>query len=383
MGIYLGDCVTTAIVCSIGAKADQKRVGIVNILFNLSETVLVLAVVSIIHALGGLSSIWDMSMTPGTIANTNTIFNLGCAILLMPLVNVYEKLSRKIVKDDKAANEKYDEVLSKLSPSLLESPALAFNSCYEVLRTMLNSARNNIDASIGLIAKYDEKKYRHIEEEEEHLDMMTDSLCNYLVQLSPYAKEDKQVLILDQYNKLVTEYERLGDHAMNIAESAKELQSHKTPFSDEAMEEVQVLKELLDRILDCTVQAFEKRDVAAAKHIEPLEDVMDDMVNKIHDNHLRRLRDGKCTSHIGISFLDILNNLERISDTCSNVGISVVARVYPELAILAHDYVTSLHQGSNNEFTEEYNSAHEEFSAKLSVVEKKYIALNSGGAGAL
>ncbi|MBR3004055.1 MAG: hypothetical protein IKH67_03160, partial [Lachnospiraceae bacterium] len=123
---------------------------------------------------------------------------------------------------------------------------------------------------------------------------------------------------------------------------------------------------LLYKILDCTRQAFEKRDAEAARHIEPMEDVMDDMINTIHDNHLERLRDGVCSVSSGMAFLDILSNLERMSDSCSNVGIAVVARVNPELANLAHSYITSLHASKdNNNFDEEYNAIHDDYFARL------------------
>jgi phosphate:Na+ symporter len=131
------------------------------------------------------------------------------------------------------------------------------------------------------------------------------------------------------------------------------------------MAELSVVRSLLDELLQYTRQAFEKRDAVAARHIEPLEDVMDDMVNKLHDNHLIRLRLGLCSTQNGILFLDVLSNLERISDTCSNVGISVVARVNPDLASLAHNYVTSLHQGSDEQFNKDYQEAHNKYFSLL------------------
>lgn len=369
VGIYLGDCLTTGIVCSIGAKPDAKRVGLVNILFNLSETILVLAVVLILHTVGAIDGLWNMSMTPGTIANTNTIFNLGCAILLLPLVGVYEKLSKVIVKDKPASKSKnkYDELLGELNPIFFKTPAIAFNSCFDVLKTMLDSACSNIRKSVKLLTEYNAKTVSEINEEEDNIDMMTDSLSEYLMQLSPHISDENHILILDQYNKLVTEFERLGDHATNISEAATALYDLKTPLSDTAKEELSVTIELLDRILNLTYSAFVTRDIESAKSIEPLEDVMDDLVNALHDNHLKRLRSGNCSSHTGIYFLDILSNLERISDTCSNIGISVVARVNPEVATLAHNYVTSLHQGKNDEFQAAYQSAHSEFFGKLSL----------------
>ncbi|MBO4680255.1 MAG: Na/Pi cotransporter family protein [Lachnospiraceae bacterium] len=364
-GIYLGDCVTTAIVCSIGAKADQKRVGIVNILFNLSETVLVLVVVNVLHAMGFLDKIWDMPVNSGVIANTNTVFNLTCAILLLPMVGVYEKLSKKIIKDEPEAVDKYAEKFDALNPVFFSTPALALRSCYDLLRESLSVSIHSINKALGMIEKYDPELYKEVEEEEDLVDELTDRVSDYMVQLSPYIKEDYHVKILDEYYKVVTEFERLSDHALNLAMCARNLEEDKISFSDPSLKELEVVRDLLNKIFNHTTSAFEKRDVAAARHIEPLEEVMDDMIHALNDNHLARLRCGTCTIHAGTVFLDILTNIERISDVCSNIGIAVIARVNPEVANLAHSYISSLHKGNDANYNREYEAAHEEFFDRL------------------
>jgi len=367
-GIYLGDCLTTAIVCSIGAKANQKRVGALNVMFNLAETVLVLIVINVLHATGVLNGMWDMSMHPGSIANTNTIFNLGCAVLLLALMPVFEKISRKIIPDDKVRANRYEDKLQALNPVFFNTPALAFNSCYEVLKTMLELSTSSINSAIDNLITFDQKQIDELLETEDDIDLLTDNVGSYLVQLSPYIVEDGHIRILNQYNRLVNEFERLGDHAVNIAEVAIQLNSSGIHFSERALKEIEVARNLLDQILNLTWNAFEKRDVDSARHIEPLEDVMDDVINTLHDNHLARLREGECTINGGMAFLDVLTNLERISDLCSNVGISVIARVEPELAALAHNYVTSLHEGDNDRFKEEYKFAHDTYFTQLAAI---------------
>ena len=364
-GIYLGDCVTTAIVCSIGAKADQKRGGIVNILFNLSETVLVLVVVNILHAMGLLDKIWDIPVNSGVIANTNTVFNLTCAILLLPMVGVYEKLSKKIVKDEPEAVDKYAEKFDALNPVFFSTPALALRSCYDLLKESLSISIHSINKALGMIEKYDPEVYKEVEEEEDLVDELTDRVSDYMVQLSPYIKEDYHVKILDEYYKVVTEFERLSDHALNLAMCARSLEEDKISFSDPSLRELEVVRDLLNKIFNHTTSAFEKRDVAAARHIEPLEEVMDDMIHALNDNHLARLRCGTCTIHAGTVFLDILTNIERISDVCSNIGIATIARVNPEVANLAHSYISSLHKGNDASYNREYEAAHEEFFNRL------------------
>ena len=361
VGVYLGDCVTTAIVCSIGAKPEAKRVGIVNILFNLSETVTVIIVVTILHKVGALDSLWNMSMTPGTIANTNTVFNLGCAILLLPLVGVYEKLSRIIVKDEVKDTGKYSDKFAALNPVFFDTPALALRSIYDVLRTMLEASINNIDKAMNLIYDYRPGIAAEIEKEEDSIDRMTDAASSYMLKLNPHLKDELHIKIIDQYYKDVTEFERLGDHAVNLMESAEQLSKDGNGLTEEAKKELDILRRLIGRILENASLAFVKRDVVAARHIEPMEEVVDDLVNSLHDNHIARLRDGKCKVNSGIIFLDILTNIERISDICSNIGVATIARANPGAETLAHSYISSLHQGNDKDYNMEYSKIHSEF----------------------
>lgn len=365
VGIYLGDCVTTAIVCNIGAKPDAKRVGVVNILFNLSESVLVLAVVTILHKIGLLDGIWNVTIHSGGIANTNTIFNLACAILLFPALRLYERMSHRIVKDEPAAVNPYDELLDALNPVFASTPALAFARCYDVLAVMYGLARTNINRAFGLITQYEEKTALQIVEDENHMDMMADRISNYLIQISTKITAPEHIEIMNQYYSGVTEFERLGDHAMNIKEIAEDLHRNQAEFSETALEELKVLQELIDTILDYTQDAFEKRDLHAARHIEPLEEVVDDMVGSLNAHHLERLREGVCGVYTGTEFLNLLSEIERISDICSNVGVATVARVQPEMRHQVHEYVSMLHSGQDEAFNQEYQEAHERYFALL------------------
>ena len=369
VGIYLGDCVTTAIVCSIGAKAEAKRVGLVNILFNLGKSALVLIGVTIAHKTGLLDSLWTRTVNSGIIADTNTIFNLACALLLLPMMTVFEKLSRRMIKEKPSKAGKYDELLEALSPVFFKTPALALRSCYNALMAMYTASRTNIEKAMNLLHVYDEKVVEEIMEEEENIDMLNDEISNYLVALSPHIKEEYQVHILNEYYKIVTEFERLGDHATNIAEMAQDLDRKSLHFSDDAIREIDVLEELIYRILDLTRLAFEKRDVDAAMQIEPLEEVTDDMVNALHDLHLERLRKGTCSVDVGSSFLNLLSDLERISDVCSNVGVATLTRVNTNLESRAHEFISSLHSGHDETFNERYSAAHKEFFNKLDAKE--------------
>ncbi len=368
VGIYLGDCVTTAIVCSIGAKPEARRVGIVNILFNLSETVLVLLAVTVIHKLGLLDALWTRPINSGGIANTNTVFNLGCAVLLFPMLSTYERLSRRIVKDEPVPVNKYSDKLELLNPTFFSSPALAFNSCYDVLLTMFRAARTNIERALGQLFAYNPAAAAEIVEEEHNIDLLADRVSNYMVQLSSHVSRDDHVRIVDQYYKMVTEFERLGDHAENIGELAADLVAKGNPFSDAAISELDILADLIERILDYSEQAFERRDLEAARHIEPLEEVVDDMILSLREHHLGRLRDGLCNVYAGTDFLNLLSEMERISDVCSNIGLATIARAEPSVANLTHEFISNFRQSA--EFNREYRAAREEYFSRLSALQE-------------
>ena len=370
VGIYLGDCVTTAIVCSIGTSTDTRRVGIINILFNLGKSALVLIGVTLLHKLGALNGIWDMTVRSGHIANANTIFNIGCSILLFGLLPVFEKLSRKILRDKEAPRSPYADKLEALTPAFFNTPALALNSCYEVLLAMLNASIDGIGEGLDLLEKYDDSLYQHVLEEESSIDLLADRVSTYMVQLSPHLSEKSHAAILDQYYKLVTEFERLGDHAENIAEAAADLHKQGERFSGEAMDEIRILRAITEQVLLAARQAFEHRDLDAATGIEPMEEVVDDLVDALRDNHLARLRAGKCTGEIGSDFLDLLSDIERISDICSNVGVSTVMRINPAKGANVHEYISFLHSGRDEEFNTRYQQLHDDYFSRLDALQK-------------
>ena len=367
VGIYLGDCVTTAIVCSIGAKAEAKRVGIVNILFNLSETVLVLVGITVVHRLGLLDGLWDRTANSGMIANTNTIFNLGCSLCLFPLLPVYEKLSRRIVKDDRgpANEEKYRDELEGLNPSFLNTPALALNSCYQLLLSLFRAACDNIEKSFLLLEKYDEKLHQELLAEEENIDHLTDCCSRYTVELLPHLQLEQHIAILNQYFKVTAEFERLGDHAVGIADIAASMQQNGTSFSRAALEELHVVENALREILELTDLAFRGRDEEASRKIEPLVQIVNELQTVLRRNHLRRLSLGQCNMYADSSFSNLGVEFRRIAAVCSNVGVATVVRIHPELADHEHLYFESLHNGSDAEFNAAYELAHARYFREL------------------
>ncbi|MBR6109008.1 MAG: Na/Pi cotransporter family protein [Clostridia bacterium] len=365
VGVYLGDCVTTAIVCSIGAKEDAKRVGIVNILYNLCKSALVLIGVTIAHKVGLLEGLWDSPVNSSIIANANTVFNLACALILLPLLTVFEKLSMRIVRDKPVKESRYKAATDALNPVFFNTPALALQSCYKALLEMFTAARNNLESSFGLINKYDPAVHKRILEEEEEIDGMTDRISKYMVEFLPHLQQEDHVAILNQYYKIISEFERLGDHAVNIAAYGESLHNNKTAFSQAALSQLAVLESAVMNILDETEQTFAKRDIDAAARIEPLVQVVGDLITVLRKNHLKRMSTGECSPLADTVFSDLMVEFHRISDVCSNVGVATVVRVQPELADHEHLYFERLHAGGDKDFNAAYDRARQRYFSLL------------------
>ena len=370
VGVYLGDSVTTGIVCFIGASAEQKRVGIVNIFFNIGKMALILIGVSILHSLGFLDWIWETVVNSGIIANANTIFNLAASLLLFPFVTGFEKASCKLVPDDKVVEEtnKYKDKLDGLNPMFFNTPALALRGVYDILLAQYRASRTNIDKAIGLLGHYDESVYNEIMDEEVNIDLMTDQISRYIVEFLPHIHDEGNAAILNEYYKVVTEFERLGDHAVNIADNARNLRNHDRFFTPAAMHEIGVLTDLLDEILDDVDKAFERRDIEAAFSIEPLQVLASELVLKLKRHHLDRMGKGECDIFADSNFENLMSDLQRIADVSTNIGEAILVRVHPELADNEHNYFTSLRSGNDQKFNEQYEKASEKYMSRIRTV---------------
>ena len=371
VGVYLGDSVTTGIVCFIGASAEQKRVGIVNILFNIGKMALILIGVTILHQVGALDWIWDTVVNSGVIANANTVFNLAASILLFPTISLMERTSVRLIPDDKEPENKYKDKLDALNPMFFDTPALALGSLYDILLAQLRTAKSNIEDAFGLLENYDAAVYEKIMEEEDSIDILTDRISRYIVEFLPHVRDEQHVAILNQYYKVVTEFERLGDHAVNIADNANILHSKQRKFSPTALAELKILEDLLEEILEAVEKTFEKRDVEAAFKIEPLREVASEMVSKLKRHHLDRMGKGECDIYADSNFENLMSDMKRIADVSTNIGEATLVRVNPELAENEHVYFTSLRSGKDQKFNKEFNEAHEKYTERFRMIENQ------------
>ena len=370
IGVNIGDCVTTAIVCSIGSKADAKRTGVIHILFNIAGSVLVILALLVLHGFGVLDPLWDRALTSGGIANVHTIFRLVSAVTLLPVCGQFEKLSRRLVKDDAQLGENVDHELSLLDEKFFTSPAIALSGAAEAITTMARLARAGVLSAMDVLDEYNRHTINVINENEDHIDKLADHVDNYLIRLSPHVPTGHGNDLLNYYIQCFGEFERIGDHAVNLTENAQEFIDRSASLSSVAHQELRVLKQALGEILDYTYSAFGATDYEAARKIEPVEEVVDDLVAALRSNHIRRVRDGQCTVYAGLTFLDILVNVERIADQCSNVGVFTHSMFDRHIMNSHHDYIHELHQGKDPGFNRAYQETHDKYFGELARIER-------------
>ena len=371
IGVNIGDCVTTAIVCSIGSEADAKRTGMIHILFNIAGSVLVVLGLMALRGFGVLDPLWDKALTSGGIANVHTVFRLVSAIVLLPVCSRFEKLSRKLVKDDVQIGENVDHELSLLDEKFFTSPAIALSGAGEAITTMARLARSGVMNAMNVLEKFDRHTVDIICENEDHIDKLADHVDNYLIRLSPYVPTGHQNDLLNYYIQCFGEFERIGDHAVNLTENAQEFIERNASLSPVARQELTVLTEALGEILDYTYSAFGATDYDAARKIEPVEEVVDDLVATLRSNHIHRVRDGQCTVYAGLTFLDILVNVERIADQCSNVGVFTLSMSDKHIMNNHHDYIHELHQGKDPVFNRAYQETHDKYFGELKRIKRE------------
>ena len=365
IGVNIGDCVTTAIVCAIGSKADAKRTGIVHILFNICGSALVILAVMLLRKTGALDALWDSPLTSGGIANVHTVFRLAAAVVLLPVCGQFEKLSRVIVKDDGRLGTSVERELELLDEKFFSSPALALSGASDAISTMSKLAAEGVMNAMDVLLDYDQHKIDVINENEDSIDLLADRVDNYLIKLSPHVQMGYGNELLNYYIQCFSEFERIGDYAVNLTENAQELREKDIALTEPARRELRILRDILQEILGYAHQSFAALDMRAAQHIEPVEEVVDDLVAAMRANHIKRVRDGKCTTVAGLTYLDILVNIERISDQCSNLGVYTLSQSDSKIMSNHHEYIRQLHMGVSEEFNTKYQETHDKYFSEL------------------
>ncbi len=369
MGINLGTCVTTALVCSIGSSKDAKRTGIVHIVFNTIGTFLFMIVMTLMRHAGMMPDLWNCVADSGVIADFQTIFNLITAIVLLPFTNVLVKIACAIVKDEEVEEVVYPE-LAALDEKLMRVPAVAFGGVTKVATNMALIAKENVERSYGQFKQYSEDVTKEILEAEDRLDTFTDRADNYLIQLSVNADsevDNRQRSVLMQ---TIRDVERIGDYATNFDEMAQKMAEKELKFSEMAQEELDILHDAIQEILRITIEAIENDSKFIIQRIEPLEEIIDEMVLILKNRHTERLCDGTCSIDSGLVFMDILTYFERTADQCSNIAMLLLGKHDGEILKNHHNYLEKLHQSSDQSYVAELQNRRTQYVIPLENMER-------------
>ncbi len=313
MGQNIGTCVT-ALISSVGANKNAKRTAFVHLMFNVIGSIFMLVLFSI-WKYGFEPAVLDTPATAFSIAVVHTIFNILCVSLLMPNAKLLEKLALKFIKDDEEPEE-----VEILDSRLLATPTLALQQCYNVAIKMANCSERAIEKSITCITNYTEADAERIRKDEAKCDRYEDEIGTYLVNLSSQKMGDEESEQAAALLKMIGDLERISDHAVNVLDSTEELRQKGYTLTEDAVKELDILTEATKEILDITFKALKNTDTEIAKSVQPLEQVIDIIKEKMRTHHIRRMQQGLCTIEAGFVWSDLLTDLERVSDHCSNIA---------------------------------------------------------------
>ena len=317
MGQNIGTCVT-ALISSIGVNRNAKRVAAIHISFNVFGTVICLFLFYGGHAIFHFPF---MAASVGAvgIAFCHTVFNVLTTLLLLPFSRQLEKLARRLVR-----SESQTEQFAFLDPLLLRTPGVAISECVAMANRMGALAHENLLNAIRQLSDYRDELETEIAQNEDKLDIYEDRLSSYLVEISQHGVSMDDIRTVSRLLHAIGDFERIGDHALNLQESARELHEKDLHFSETASEELQVLVNALKDIMDAAFSCFQADDPDAAKFVEPLEETIDLLIEEIRLRHIQRLQTGDCTIQLGFVLSDLLTNFERVSDHCSNIAVCVI-----------------------------------------------------------
>lgn len=352
LGANIGTCIT-AFLSSFGTNKNAKRVVALHIYVNVLGSVVCMIILYILKATG--ASILSMTVSMFGVAIIHTLFNLVNTIVLIPFKKAIYKLCELTVKGD---NDKTHTVF--LDERLFNNTALAVSECHRLTNEMAEHARDSLTKAIGLISSYKAETAQYIRENEELIDKYEDKLGTYLVRLSNNELSENLSHSIARMLHSIGDFERIGDHALNICKVAEEMHNKNIHFSDEAKKEIAVITNAVTEILNMTVDSFINDDIELASHVEPLEQVIDTLNKKLKARHVARLQSGECTIELGFVFTDLLTNYERVSDHCSNVAVYTMQ--LPSDKLDAHKYLAKIKNAETGAFVDDFNMYAEKYS---------------------
>ena len=324
MGQNIGTCVT-AMLSSVGTNKNARRAALVHLSFNVIGTVVWLAVFCLVRALFR-PVLLDASASLFSIAVVHSAFNVLCTLLLLPMTGLLERLAHRLVPDGRTP-----DTVTEIDERLLATPPLALERCRAVAAEMAETSVAALKSSLACLLYYTPELAEEVREKEDKSDHYEDILSSYLVKLSSRKISESDSAEAAKLLKVIGDFERISDHAVNLVESAEEIKAKELEFTQAAKRELSVIISAVSEVLDLTQEAFEKDDAVLALRVEPLEQVIDDLKETLRTGHILRLQQGECSSVAGFVWSDILTNLERTSDHCSNVAGCIIDMSHHEL----------------------------------------------------
>lgn len=351
MGQNIGTCVT-ALLSSIGTNKNARRAALVHLNFNVIGATVGIVLLYVVRAvaapvlLGQAASEWG-------IAVAHSIFNILCTAVLLPMGGLLEKLVLRLVPEGKQPQRE-----AELDERLLATPALALERCRTLIADMASYSMESLRESLNAITAYNQKSAEHIREDEAKTDHYEDIIGSYLVKLSARKIGESDSALAAEYLRIIGDFERIADHSVNILESAEEMQQKGIAFSAAALQEYATMAGAVREVTALAYDSFVSGDVQAARQVEPLEQVIDDLKEEMRTRHIRRMQQGSCGIEAGFIWSDLLTNLERVSDHCSNIACCMIEGADHNLH--RHEVLQSI-RGSGEIFDREYSSYRQKY----------------------
>lgn len=354
LGANIGTCVT-ALISSVGTNKNAKRVVVMHFFVNVFGSVLCMIIMYVMRAFGVTILTAEIAMVG--VAIVHTLFNTINTIILLPIKKLLIKFCEFVVPDKE---EKTHTVF--LDERIFHNTPLAVSECYRLSCEMAEIARKSIVKAINVIAHYDAATVQDIREKENLMDKYEDKLGTYLVRLSNNELGEATSHNIARMLHSIGDFERIGDHALNICKVAEEMHNKNISFSKDAMDELAVVTNAITEIMNMTVDSFITDDGETASHVEPLEQVIDKLKKELKEKHIVRLQNGECTIELGFIFTDLLSNYERISDHCSNVAVYTMQ--LPGNKLDTHKYLHKIKSAAVGSFVDDYNMYEEKYSIR-------------------
>lgn len=349
MGIAIGAAVPV-LLSAMGASADGKRTALSYLIIDLFGVIIVSIIFYAVNAFVHFGFM-SRTMTAVSIAFVNTLFRVVIVMILAPMTGLIEKFVSLFVKDDRERLKGLRD-MDLLEERFLTHPALSIEQSRQVINSMARCVVKNVTDALSLVDKYTKDGFAEVQKEEELVDRYEDKLGTYLVQITRLELTKQQNIMVGKYLHSITDFERMSDHALNIAECAQEMHDKKLNFSKYATHELSVLRSAVSEIVALAVKAFVEDDLSVAYRIEPLEEKIDSLCDEMKLHHINRISDGTCTLQLGFVFNDLLTNLERMADHCSNIGVAMIELASG--ALETHDYYNKLMEETTDQFKESF-----------------------------